>query len=73
MHALVTGATGHIGYALVLELLAHDYDVKLFVFEHEDVSIFDGMNVTYLYGTITTMKMFSMLSKALTTCFTWRD
>ena len=53
MHALVTGATGHIGYALVLELLAHDYDVKLFVFEHEDVSIFDGMNVTYLYGTIT--------------------
>ena len=48
--SVVTGANGHIGYALVKKLLDENENVRVFI--RKDSSIFDGLNVEKVYGDV---------------------
>jgi len=50
---IITGATGHIGINLVhLLTKIGKYNIKLLLLPGEDISMFEGMNITFSYGNI---------------------
>jgi len=51
--SVVTGAAGHIGYALVLELLARGERPRLLLWLPEEAKLFEGMDCEIVYGDIT--------------------
>jgi nucleoside-diphosphate-sugar epimerase len=50
MKALITGATGFIGYHLVRALLSHDVEVACLVRRTSNTAWLDGLGVRFLYG-----------------------
>lgn len=52
MKAVVTGATGHIGSALVRELLTRGYSVRAVIPDFEDPSSLDGLDIERVSGDI---------------------
>lgn len=49
---VVTGATGHIGNALVRELVAHGEKVRALVLPQEPVSSIEGLGIDLVYGDV---------------------
>ena len=49
--SVVTGATGHIGYALLMKLVAKNEKVRILI--RKDSSIFDGIDAEKYYGDVT--------------------
>lgn len=49
--SVVTGATGHIGYALFMRLIAANEKVRILI--RKDSSIFDGIDAEKYYGDVT--------------------
>lgn len=49
---LVTGAAGHLGAALVRELLDHGERVRAFVLPQDDVSVLNGMPIDVMTGNV---------------------
>lgn len=49
--SVVTGATGHIGYALLLKLIESNEKVRILI--RKDSSIFDGIDAEKYYGDVT--------------------
>lgn len=49
--SLVTGATGHIGYALLKELVANGEKVRILI--RKDVPVFEGIDCEKVYGDVT--------------------
>lgn len=49
--ALVTGATGHVGYALVQELQAQGYNLRLLL--RKETDLFRDIRCEYAYGDVT--------------------
>ena len=48
---VLTGATGHVGYALLLELVSHGIRPRILI--RKDSPIFDGIDCEKVYGDIT--------------------
>lgn len=48
---VMTGATGHVGYALLLELLANGDDTTILI--RKDIDIFDGLDCKKVFGDVT--------------------
>lgn len=48
---LITGATGHVGYALLLELMARGFEPAVLV--RKSSALFDTMKCTQIYGDVT--------------------
>ncbi len=53
MNCLVTGAAGHVGCALVRELLMRGHSVTAYVRKTSDLRSLDGLDISCLYGDIT--------------------
>lgn len=53
MKCLVTGATGHIGCALVRQLLEEGETVSVFVLPSDDLSPLEGLDIEIIYGDVT--------------------
>ena len=49
--SLITGATGHIGYALLKELVDSGEKVRILI--RKDVPVFDGIDCEKVYGDVT--------------------
>ncbi|NMP37284.1 MAG: NAD-dependent epimerase/dehydratase family protein [Clostridiales bacterium] len=49
--SVITGATGHIGYALLRELADKGENVRILI--RKDVPVFDGINCEKVYGDVT--------------------
>lgn len=49
--SLITGATGHIGYALLRELVKNGEKVRILI--RKDVPVFDGIDCEKVYGDVT--------------------
>lgn len=49
--SLITGATGHIGYALLKELVDNGEKVRILI--RKDVPVFDGIECEKVYGDVT--------------------
>ena len=49
--SLITGATGHIGYALLKELVDNGEKVRILI--RKDVPVFDGIDCEKVYGDVT--------------------
>ncbi len=49
--SVLTGATGHVGYALLLELIGSGEKPKILI--RKDISIFDGLDCEKVYGDVT--------------------
>lgn len=49
--SVVTGATGHVGYALVKELEARGENFRILI--RKDSKIFDGINCERVFGDVT--------------------
>lgn len=52
--SVLTGATGHVGYALLKKLL--DCGEKVRIIIRKDIDIFDGLDVEKFYGDVTDME-----------------
>ncbi len=52
MKCFVTGATGHIGCVLVAELVRQGHDVTALIRKTSDISLIDGLGISYAYGDI---------------------
>lgn len=48
---VMTGATGHVGYALLLELINNGEKPKILI--RKDINIFDGLDCERVYGDVT--------------------
>ena len=48
---LLTGATGHVGYALLLELIEQGEDVTIMI--RKEIPLFDGLNCQHVKGDVT--------------------
>jgi dihydroflavonol-4-reductase len=55
MKCVVTGATGHIGYALLLELLGEGYEITALVLPNDDISHIRDLPVKIVYGDVCRM------------------
>ena len=49
--SVITGATGHIGYALLLKLVSEGENVRILI--RKDSKIFDGINCEKVFGDVT--------------------
>ena len=49
--SVLTGATGHIGYALLLKLVNEGENVRILI--RKDSKIFDGIECEKVYGDVT--------------------
>lgn len=52
--SVLTGATGHVGYALLKKLLDEGEKVRIII--RKDIDIFDGMDVEKFYGDVTNIE-----------------
>lgn len=51
--SVMTGATGHVGYALLLELINSGEKPRILI--RKDINIFDGLNCERVYGDVTNL------------------
>ncbi len=51
--SVMTGATGHVGYALLLELTAHNEPTRILI--RKDSKIFDSIDCERVYGDVTNL------------------
>lgn len=51
---VITGATGHIGYALLKELLDSGEQVRILI--RKDIPLFDGLDCEKAFGDVTDPK-----------------
>lgn len=49
--SVMTGATGHVGYALLMELINNGEKPKILI--RKDINIFDGLDCERVYGDVT--------------------
>ena len=66
--SVVTGATGHVGYALVKELEARGENFRILI--RKDSKIFDGINCERVFGDVTDPALSKRLLTARTSSIT---
>lgn len=52
MFCLITGATGHIGSALLEELLKNDYKIRVLILKNDDSTLIEKLGVEICYGDV---------------------